>query len=88
MNGLLFLVDTRRKLNVYKTFRRRPGRFVNVLCPFNLLLVSTGFPNKIIFYWSMHIKQIEKSTMKIMIIKIIRVTIFLTWGEYAIKLKT
>ena len=29
-------VDTRRKLNVYKTFRRRPGRLLNVICTFNL----------------------------------------------------
>ena len=26
----------RRKLNVHKTFRGRPGRFLNVLCTFNL----------------------------------------------------
>ena len=32
----------RRKLNVHKTFRRRPGRVLNVLCTFNLLPVSTG----------------------------------------------
>ena len=35
-------VDTGRKLNVHKTFRRRPGHILNVLCTFNLLLVSTG----------------------------------------------
>ena len=35
-------VDTGRKLNVHKTFRRRPGRFLNVLFIFNLRLVSTG----------------------------------------------
>ena len=35
-------VDTRRKLNVHKTFRRRPGRRLNVLCTFNLRPVSTG----------------------------------------------
>ena len=29
-------VDTERKLNVYKTFRRRPGRLLSVLCTFNL----------------------------------------------------
>ena len=37
-----FPVDTGRKLNVYKTFRRRPGRLLNVLCMFNLCPVSTG----------------------------------------------
>ena len=36
------LVDTGRKLNVHKTFRRRPGRLLNVLCTLNLRPVSTG----------------------------------------------
>ena len=35
-------VDTGRKLNVHKTFRRRPGRLLNVLCTFNLRPVFTG----------------------------------------------
>ena len=35
-------VDTGRKLNVYKTFRRRPGSLLNVLCTFNLRPVSMG----------------------------------------------
>ena len=35
-------VDTGRKSNVHKTFRRRPGRLLNVLCTFNLRPVSTG----------------------------------------------
>ena len=35
-------VDPERKLNVYKTFRRRPGRLLNVLCTFNLRSVSIG----------------------------------------------
>ena len=35
-------VGTGRKLNVHKTFRRRPGRLLNVLCTFNLRPVSTG----------------------------------------------
>ena len=37
-----FPVDTGRKLNVHKTFRRCPGRLLNVLCTFNLRPVSTG----------------------------------------------
>ena len=37
-----FPVDTGRKLNVHKTFRRRPGRLLIVLCTFNLRPVSTG----------------------------------------------
>ena len=36
------LVNTGRKLNVRKTFRRRLGHFLNVLCTFNLRPVSTG----------------------------------------------
>ena len=35
-------VDKRRKLNVHKTFRGRPGPLLNVLCTFNLHPVSTG----------------------------------------------
>ena len=38
----IFPVDAGRKLNVHKTFRRRPGRLLNVLCTFNLRPVSTG----------------------------------------------
>ena len=34
-------VDTGRKLNVHKTFRRHPGRLLNALCTFNLRPVST-----------------------------------------------
>ena len=36
------LVDTGRKLNVHKTFRRRPRRLQNVLCTFNLRPLPTG----------------------------------------------
>ena len=45
---ILHPVVTVRKLNIYKTFRRRPGRLLNVSCSFNLLPVSTGqiFPSK------------------------------------------
>ena len=35
-------LDAGRKLNVHKTFRRRPGRLLNVLCTFNLRPVSRG----------------------------------------------
>ena len=45
-------VDTGRKLNVHKTFRRRPGRFLNVLCTINLSPRSTGNGNSIsMFDW-------------------------------------
>ena len=39
---LISPVGTGRKLNVHKTFRRRPGRLLNVLCTFNLRPVSIG----------------------------------------------
>ena len=35
-------VETGRKLNVHTTFRRRPGRLLNVIYMFNLRPVSTG----------------------------------------------
>ena len=35
-------MDTGRKLNIHKTFRRRPGCLLNVLCTFNIRFVSTG----------------------------------------------
>ena len=38
-----YAVDTERKLNVHKTFRRCPGRLLNVLCTFNLRPVSTRY---------------------------------------------
>ena len=34
--------DTGGKMNVRKTFRRRPGPLLNVLCTFNLRPVFTG----------------------------------------------
>ena len=45
LNFLLFPVDTGRKLNVRKTFRRHSRRLLNVLCRFNLRPVSTGLSN-------------------------------------------
>ena len=35
-------IDTGRKWDLHKTFRRRPGRLLNVLCTFNLRPVSTS----------------------------------------------
>ena len=35
-------IDTGRKLNVHKTFRKRTGHLPNALCTFILHLVSTG----------------------------------------------
>ena len=39
----VYPVDIGPKLNVHKTFRRRPGRLLNLLCTFNLRPVSTGY---------------------------------------------
>ena len=39
---LVFPIDTGRKLNAHKTFRRRPGRLLNVLCTFSLRPVFAG----------------------------------------------
>ena len=40
-------IDTGRKLNVYKTFRRRLGYLLNVLCKFDLRPVSAGKGNEL-----------------------------------------
>ena len=40
-----FPLDTGRKLNVHKTFRKQPGRSLNILCMFNLRPVSKGYIN-------------------------------------------
>ena len=34
-------VEAGLKLNAHKTFRRRPGRLLNVICSYSLLSVST-----------------------------------------------
>ena len=35
-----FPLDTERKLNIHKTWRRCPGHFLDVLCNFNLYIMS------------------------------------------------
>ena len=42
-------VDTGRKLNVHKTFRRSSGRLLNVLCTFSLRPVSAEEKAKAVF---------------------------------------
>ena len=42
VSSIMSPVYTGRKLNVHKTFGRRPGRLLNVLRTFNLRPVSTG----------------------------------------------
>ena len=46
---LNYPVNTRRKLNVHKTFRRRPGRLLNFFCTFNLRPVSPAEPPCFVF---------------------------------------
>ena len=45
--------DTGRKLKVHKTFRRRPGRLLDVLCTLYLRPVSTGW---FLVIWNMSVK--------------------------------
>ena len=60
-------VDTERKLNVHKMFRRRSGRLLNVLCTFNLRPVSMGNIN--------HCKN-ESFTYDLVLLKNIKAHIF------------
>ena len=53
-------VDTGRKLNVHKTFRRRPGRLLNVLCTFKLRPVSAGCMMDI---WNIDIFERDYNTL-------------------------
>ena len=62
-------VDTGRKLNVQKTFRRRPGRLLNVLYTFNVLPAPTGNLQAEIFQipcnlFQMACSQITKSYIR------------------------
>ena len=50
-NVILFMyypLDTRRKLNVHMTFRRRPGHLLNILLAFN----SRSVPRGLVFFYS------------------------------------
>ena len=40
--------DTGRKSNVHKTFRRRPGRLLNVLCTFNVRLIIDNWNKSVL----------------------------------------
>ena len=40
-------LDTRRKWNVFKSFRRQPGRLLKVFCMFTLRPVFRGFIIKV-----------------------------------------
>ena len=42
LQKVLLPLDTGRNLNVHKTFRRHPGRLLNILFTFKLRLVSGG----------------------------------------------
>ena len=47
-----FPADTGCKLNVHKTFKRRSGRLLNVLCTFNLRPMSTGLVHETLMHLS------------------------------------
>ena len=46
-----------RKLNVHKTFRRRPGRLLDVLCTFNLRPVSRRYGLNILLTFLKHANE-------------------------------
>ena len=81
-------VYTGRKLNVYKTFRRRSGRLLNILCTFNLRPVSTGnelkqSPNCTIFEVQYCRKLKYKSLLSILCSKQMFPSSSLFWVKYA-----
>ena len=59
---LCFPADTGRKLDVHKTFRRRPERLLNVLCTFNLRSVSTGVAVQFFFVQRININKMVSCT--------------------------
>ena len=63
-----FSVDTGHKLNVHKTFRRRPGRLLKVMCKFDLRPVSRG-------------GVIEWMTLPVSIVKIIK-QFFIAYSQF------
>ena len=72
-------VDTGHKLNVHRTFRKRPGRLLNVLYTFNLRPLSmgccvTGFTYRVYCYTSLDSIQIKSSLNRLNMVnyKIIR----------------
>ena len=74
MEYLSYPVDTGLKLNVHKTFIRRPGRLLNVLCTFNLRPVSTAFILvKIHSLWRFVAKFVSNIWMVIRKIRILNV---------------
>ena len=52
-------LETGRNLNVHKTFRRRPGRLLKVLCAFKLRPVSRGYRTGKIYQQS-YVKYLEE----------------------------
>ena len=60
-------METGRKLNVHKTFRRCPGRLLSVLCTINVRPVSTGIFHLLIeemqsdLYFSEKLANLTKS---------------------------
>ena len=52
-NFYTYPLDTGRKWNKHKTFRRYPWRLLNVLCRFNLHTVSRGYESKFLLFKSL-----------------------------------
>ena len=86
-------VATGRKLNVHKTFRRRPGRLLNILSTFNLRHVSTGigFTKHIIANhhfqessWFLRNRQVSKSELKLLHDGIVQLTWLLALSAFDI----
>ena len=60
-----FPVDTGRKLNVHETFRKSPGRLLNVLCTSNYIMCPLGYFSVAIFYLRFSEELIQNLTIKV-----------------------
>ena len=58
-------IDTGSKMNVHKTFRRRPGCLLNVLCMFSLRRLSTGTSLQfysLVIIWKSNLNTIKSTS--------------------------
>ena len=77
-------LDTGRKLNVHKTFRRRPGRLLKILCKFNLRLASTGNWTKVAISFKLCIESHFLYHFEIHGLPLSQVLVLLNWDEFSI----
>ena len=68
---------TGRKLNVHKTFRRHPGRLLNVLCTFNLRPVSTGITETNHCCGKLRLGELEHKSLNVSVKLILSIITFL-----------